>query len=386
MSHRTFFALADAGSLRERRLLFVEAQSAEEAHERATTPVHAPKVTAENSAEELYGDMRKELKRMGFWRSLPVLGKVIERETVSQLIDEAAQREIETKTNAAVSWIGGFVKRRKYREYVALQHAVKERLRSEVEAYVQHRRGRLEKLSSASSVSSRLRRLKAAIPIKTEDGQLQSALGRVHERLQRKRERAERHGYTVPQEWERAAELEAVLKRELIRFQVVPSGMLDSYLEQNAQGNKVLIEAIKAHPFKDPDDPHGEPYEAEKELCLSHAKQLRDSLLNTAYRGYRNFRLTQRTGNELPFAERLRSLTDRGDVVGAQVQFLHPVVGLIDAEVIGRDTVHGQILILQRGNNRYVLDTDNGRLTYRDGSGKFHHPLLSDKTFSILHL
>jgi len=117
MTHRRYFARADAGSLRERRLLFVESRSAaEEAHERATTPVHAPKVTAENSAEELYGDMRKELKRMGFWKSLPVIGKVIERETVSQLIDDAAQREIETKTNAAVSWIGGCVKRKKYRE------------------------------------------------------------------------------------------------------------------------------------------------------------------------------------------------------------------------------------------------------------------------------
>jgi len=70
MTHRRYFARADAGSLRERRLLFVESRSAaEEAHERATTPVHAPKVTAENSAEQLYGDMRKELKRMGFWKS-----------------------------------------------------------------------------------------------------------------------------------------------------------------------------------------------------------------------------------------------------------------------------------------------------------------------------
>ncbi len=370
----------------ERRLLFMEKRDAEQVLDNVGKPrVALPSV--ENNVQELFRKMEGKLGNIGILRSIVSGGANRARDLrVESVLDEAAQREIETRTNAAVSWIGGFVKRRKYREYVALRHAVKERMRAEVEEFVRARQERLESLAFAAGVAAKLRNVTSFVSAKGSEANLQLALGRVRVRLQEKRQKDEKMGMEIPEEWQEAARSEAILRRELLRFGVLDPRNLEAFLQGNADGRKDLINHIKAHPFLDPDDPPPQrSHEQERALCLQIARKLQTGFWSRASTGYRNLRLTAQSGNALPLSRRLQALSERGDAVGSVVEFTCPGIGVVQAFVVARDAQFPEALILRGGGSaHYVLDTKTGRLTYRDAVGAYKHFLLTESTFSFL--
>jgi hypothetical protein len=340
--------------------------------------------TAENNAARLFQQMYQEVKKIGMATKINYFfsGKRAEDVKLNTLLDDAAEKEIKEKTDAAVSWLGGFVKRRKYAEYVALQQAVKERIRAELETYVKARIERIDKLSFAAGVSAKLKRMTTKLTINSTDEKLRNALQRTQERIRKKTEKVG----GIPAEWKEGIEKERALKQQLLRFGVVPVERIEDYLQQNAERSNALIDAIKANPFIDPDDSEPrEPHEQEKALCLRITKQLREGLFfTTAYENYRNFKLTQRSYNELPIKQKLKALAEDAEPVGKRVQMVLGNGTKTDAFIVCKDDQHPEAMILRGpGSVRYVLDTDAGRITYKDGP-RYRHEALTDAAFSIL--
>ncbi len=370
-------------SSRERRLLFLINQT--EAQEILENGGSRRTLTTENMARELHDAMHKRLTNIGFFDAIKSFGKGRAREKAAEkFLDAAAIQEIQNKTDLAYGWIGHLAHTKKYREYVSLKNAVKERMREELETYVRARIERVDRLSYAARVSAKLKNLDSFVSLQTTDDVMANALAAVQKKLQKVRAKAEQKGMGISDEWKEGAQKESALKQQLIRFGVVSVPRLELLLQSNADGNNDLIDAIQSASFIDPEDPDPRaPHIEERQLCLRIAKQLKGGmLLRDAYQGYRNFRLTQRTGNELPIGKRLQTLAE--DPIGRRVQLLVSGSGKVDAFVVARDGDYPEALILQGpGSRRFVLITNQNKLGYMEGSD-FRFVTLTDSTFSIL--
>lgn len=375
-SHRGFRV-----SSRERRLIHLNTREAEDALDEAAGGQSAASGfdRVENRVKDIHRDLMKQMKNVGFFERMFKGEKKTIDNRVDAALDREAEAEIKRNSDAYVSWLGGFVKWKKYERFVALKKELREQRRRDLQQYMDSREQQIGKLRAAASIASRLENNKGFIAIsKSDTAVLRGA-------LQRKaaREAAAPVKRETLQSWREAISIEDQLYAQLLQYGVVDSSQIDLLLDDNAKGGSSLLRALQRTSFLDDPDDQGSLERPEiKNLCLVMAKRLSSE----QFRGYRAYRLTQPDLNALPLKQRIKQFAESERLAGRLVQVQIPGLGPVKMQAERRSSTYPDALILKGlGGNFYVLDSVAGRLTWKDGtSGKVKHFALDERSFSVL--
>ncbi|MDD5623853.1 MAG: hypothetical protein PHI23_04045 [Candidatus Peribacteraceae bacterium] len=360
---------------RERRLLFATPDQRhdllEQAEQTGGSMKLAPLQELESHTQKLAKDVSTRKTGWLDWAkgilTLRRGGDVSAEKTILQ----AAEQKISRETDLAIGRLWGLVRRGKRRLFLAARDRVAEQMRKDLSEYLRQRqRTSLEKASRFRDLANLLRTTENPLPLTpTAREKLTLALQRVGTRFEKAIQAGTAAGTDIPQEWKDAQETENMVKQQLLRLNILAPEQLEIELEMNAKGQKNLEEIVKTAPAL-----ANEP--ELREWLLSSLKELRRG--EASY--YRAQRLLEKDVNAGDLQQKLAFLKKSPTILGRIVKL--DLGGMTAARTYVAHRGEGY-LVLRQGSDYYIFDTDNGELTYRDGSGNYHDRAMEASSFSL---